>query len=186
MGKNVLVLNGSPRANGNTAALLDEFIRGAESSGNTVTRFDIQKMNIHPCLGCWGGGKDPASPCAQKDDMAKIYPVYEKADILVLASPIYFWGITGQLKCVFDRLFAVAECNPDYENPVKTCMLLVVAEGTSQENFEPVLHYYHSLVKWLNWKDAGTLYAGGNTAPGDIKGKPDQLEAARKMGTSIH
>ena len=57
--------------------------------------------------------------CVQKDDMSQIYPVYKTADIIVLASPMYYWGITGQLKCAFDRLFAIAELNPNYENPQK-------------------------------------------------------------------
>ena len=84
MSKRVIVLNGSPRAKGNTAELIRAFIEGAESAGHTVTCFDLQKMNIHPCLGCFGGGKDCNSPCVQKDDMDKIYPIYKDADLVVL------------------------------------------------------------------------------------------------------
>ena len=74
MGKHILLLNGSPRSKGNTAMLCDAFTAGAQSAGHTVTRFDLQKMEIHGCLGCMKGGKDKASPCVQKDDMNKIYP----------------------------------------------------------------------------------------------------------------
>ena len=92
MSKKILILNGSPRPRGNTKALIEAFERGA--AGHSVTRFDLQKMNIHGCLGCCGGGKDPASPCVQKDGMDKIYPAYQAADVVVLASPMYYWSWT--------------------------------------------------------------------------------------------
>ena len=98
MAKKIMILNGSPRFNGNTAALIASFTDGAKSAGHEVVCFDLQKMNIHPCLGCCGGGKDPESPCVQKDDMLKIYPAYKEADIVVLASPLYYWTISGQIK----------------------------------------------------------------------------------------
>lgn len=181
MSKKIVVLNGSPRKNGNTASLIDAFTKGAEASGNTVTAFFLDGMNIHACKGCYGGGKDPASPCVQKDDMDAIYPVYREADIVVLASPLYFWNISGQLKCAFDRLFAVAEGNPGYKNPVKDCVLLMAAEGNE---YEETLQYYTGLLKYLGWRDLGHVLAEGGLAAGDIAGKP-VLEEARKLGASI-
>lgn len=185
MSKKIIILNGSPRPNGNTAALIEQFVKGAEQSGSTITQFDLQKMNIHGCLGCCKGGKDPSSPCVQKDDMDKIYPAYKEADLVVLASPMYYWGISGQLKTAFDRLFAVAECDPHYANPVKDCVLLMAAEGDTEENFEPVRHFYLSLLHHLDWQDCGIVYAGGNMAAGDIQSKPEQLEQAFSLGASI-
>lgn len=185
MSKKIIILNGSPRSNGNTSALIEQFTKGAEQNGHQVIRFDLQKMNIHPCLGCCKGGKDPANPCVQKDDMLKIYPHYVEADLVVLASPMYYWSISGQLKTAFDRLFAVAECNPNYANPVKDCVLLMAAEGDSQENFEPVAHFYHALLNNLGWKDRGIVYAGGNMDAGSILQKPEQLKAAFNLGASL-
>ena len=72
MAKKIIILNGSPRKNGNTSALTAEFKRGAEEAGNTVTEFHLGSMKINGCLGCWHGGKDTDCPCVQKDDMAKI------------------------------------------------------------------------------------------------------------------
>lgn len=129
MAKKIVILNGSPRPRGNTAALIEAFTKGAEQAGNGVVRFDVCKMNIHPCLGCCGGGKNPESPCVQKDDMDAIYPHYKDADLVVLASPMYYWSLSGQLKCAFDRLFAVMELSPSYENPVKDCVLLMGRRG---------------------------------------------------------
>ena len=108
MGKNVLVLNGSPRTNGNTAALVDAFAEGAGQAGNDVVRFDVALMDIAPCRGCLGGGADAESPCVQKDDMDAVYAAYRAADVVVLASPMYCWSVTAQEKAVLDRLFYAA------------------------------------------------------------------------------
>ncbi|MDE5879329.1 MAG: flavodoxin family protein [Desulfovibrio sp.] len=184
MGKKILILNGSPRLKGNTAMLCDAFTRGAESSGHSVTRIDLQKLDIHGCLGCMKGGKDPASPCVQKDGMEKVYPAYVAADIVVLASPMYYWAFSGQLKTAFDRLFAVAECNADYANPRKDCALLMAAEGDTPDNWKPVLDYYKALLDFLKWKNLGHVLAGGLLDAGAIAGKP-VLEQARAFGAAL-
>lgn len=181
MNKKILILNGSPRTKGNTSALTAEFIKGAESIGHTVKEFFLGSMNINGCKGCFGGGKNPKSPCVQKDDMDKIYPFYKEADIVVLASPLYYWTISGQLKCAFDRLFAVAECDPDYRNPQKESILIMAAEGYG---FEESLYWYDRLEKHLGWKSIGKVLCGGVMDIGDIEGKPE-LNDAFKLGKSI-
>ncbi len=98
MNKKIIILNGSPRKKGNTAALTAAFKRGAEKAGNQVTEFFLGEMNINGCKGCFSGGKDCNSPCVQKDDMDVIYPVYRESDIVILASPLYYWTISRQLK----------------------------------------------------------------------------------------
>lgn len=182
MSKKIIVLNGSPRKNGNTSALIDRFTEGARSSGHTVSRFDIQQMNMHPCIGCLKGGKDPNSPCTQKDDMEKVYPVFKEADIIVLASPLYCWSFSAQLKAAIDRLFAVME---EYgRTPEKDCMMIIAAEGNDDENIAPMISYYETLAKFLNWTDIGQLVAGGVLEIGDISGHP-ALDEAYKIGAGI-
>jgi multimeric flavodoxin WrbA len=181
MNKKIIILNGSPRKNGNTSALIREFKRGAEESGNIVTTFFLEAMNIKGCKGCFGGGKNPHSPCVQKDDMEQIYPVYKEADIVVLASPLYYWNFSGQIRMAFDRLFAVAECDSNYRNPKKEAVLLMAAE---EHGFDEVVTYYKSLMKHLHWKDLGQVLAGGVMNVGDVEGKP-VLEEARKLGSMI-
>lgn len=182
MSKKIIVLNGSPRKKGNTSALVKAFTEGAGSTGNSVTEFFLDDMNIHGCKGCFGGGKNPDSPCAQKDDMDKIYPVYKEADIVVLATPLYYWTMSGQLKCAFDRLFAVAECDPNYRNPKKECALLMAAEGNG---FEETLYWYDRLEKHIGWKSIGKVLCGDVTAVGDIEGKKG-LKEAYELGRSIN
>lgn len=184
MAKKIIVLNGSPRTKGNTKALVQQLEKGALEAGHEVVCFDVAAMNIKGCLGCCKGGKDEHSPCVQKDDMEKIYSKYIEADVVVLASPMYYWGVSGQLKCTFDRLFAVAELDVNYANPKKDCVLLMAAEGSSDANFAPVKNYYEELLKHLSWKECGIVYAGGNMEIGDIEGKP-QLKQAYNLGLSI-
>lgn len=184
MNKKVLILNGSPRLKGNTKQMIDEFKRGAEDSGNEVTVFNLKQMNIHACLGCCKGGKNPDSPCAQKDDMDQIYPVYEQADVLVLASPMYYWSFTAILKAAFDRLFAVAEKDENYRNPYKETVLLMASEGDTEDNFKPVADYYHALLHHLGWKSLGEINAGGVFNVGDIDGHP-KLPDCYNLGKSL-
>ena len=181
MAKKIVVLNGSPRRKGNTSALVDAFSNGAKETGCEVIEFFLGTMDIRGCKGCMGGGKDEASPCIQKDDMEKIYPAYRDADVVVLASPLYYWTISGQLKCAFDRLFAVAECNPDYRNPKKESVLLMAAEGNG---FEESVFWYDRLTDHLGWSDRGKVLCGGVMDAGDIGGR-DELEEARALGRSI-
>lgn len=88
------------------------------------------------------------------------------------------------MKAAFDRLFAVAEKDGDYRNQKKECIMLMAAEGDTRGNFEPVEHYYHALLKHLELKNAGEVYAGGVMKIGDIKGHP-ALDEARQLGLSI-
>lgn len=113
--------------------------------------------------------------------MEKIYPVYKEADIVVLASPLYYWTISGQLKCAFDRLFAVAECDPDYRNPKKESVLIMAAEG---HGFEESKYWYDRLEKHIGWKSLGKVLCGGVMDIGDIEGKPE-LNTAFELGKSI-
>ena len=181
MAKNILILNGSPRKNGNTSALTAAFAKGAQEAGHTVTEFHLAQMHIRGCLGCWGGGKDEAHPCVQRDDMEQIYPVYRAADVVVLASPLYYWFISGFLKTAFDRLFAVAECDPNYRNPKKDSVLIMAAEGAGFEESE---HWYDRLEQHMGWHSLGKILCGWVTQPGDIAGKAE-LQQAYDFGRQI-
>lgn len=181
MSKKIIILNGSPRKNGNTSALTAAFAKGATEAGNQVTEFHLAAMRINGCIGCWQGGKDTAHPCSQRDDMEQIYPFYRDADVVVLASPLYYWFISGFLKNAFDRLFAVAECDPNYRNPQKQSVLIMAAEGAGFEESE---HWYDHLKKHIGWQSLGKVLCGYVTQPGDIEGKKE-LTDAYELGKSI-
>lgn len=104
MGKKVLILSGSPRKGGNSDILCDAFFSGAQSSGNEVEKIRISEKSISCCRGCYICKKDGI--CTIKDDMADILQKIISADVIVLASPVYFYSINAQLKAVIDRTVA--------------------------------------------------------------------------------
>ena len=105
MGKKILILAGSPRKNGNSAALCRAFARGAEESGHQVETVFLRDRKIGYCLACYhcqkGGGV-----CAIKDDMAGILDSMNDADVIVMASPVYFYSVDAQMKALIDRTVA--------------------------------------------------------------------------------
>ena len=115
MRKKIVILNGSPRKQGNTSALVKAFTEGAESAGHTVTEFFLDGMSIHGCKGCFGGHSARECPCVQQDDMNQIYPAVKDCHVIVLATPLYYWNMSGQIRTAVDRLFALEEGD---SNPV--------------------------------------------------------------------
>lgn len=180
--KKIVILNGSPRRNGNTSALVKAFTQGAESAGNTVTEFFLDSMEIHGCRGCFGGHSSQECPCVQKDDMSQIYPAVKESDVVVLATPLYYWNMSGQIRTAIDRLFALEEGDGNlFRGHERASALLMAAEGNG---FDDVLLYYNHLVEHLRWKNLGHVLAGGNGDIGDIEGKPE-IQKACDLGKSI-
>ena len=140
-------------------------------------------MSIHGCKGCFGGHSSKECPCVQHDDMDRIYPAIKEADVVVFASPLYYWTLSGQLRTAIDRLFALEEGDGNLlRGNGRASALLMAAEG---HGFDDVVQYYDHLLEHLNWKNLGHVLAGGNMKPGDIAGK-DELQKANDLGRSIH
>lgn len=183
MCKKIVILNGSPRKTGNTSTLVKAFIDGAESAGNTVTEFFLDSMEIHGCKGCFGGHSSKEYPCVQKDDMDKIYPAIRTCDVVVLASPLYYWTMSGQIRTALDRLFALEEGDGNLlRGNGKSSVLLMAAEG---HGFDDAVLYYDHLMEHLQWKNLGHVLAGGNVDIGDIIGK-NEIQQAFELGKSIY
>ena len=182
MAKKVVILNGSPRKNGNTAALVKAFTQGAESAGHTVTEFFLGGMDIHGCKGCFGGHSSRECPCVQQDDMNKIYPAVKDSDVVVLASPLYYWTMSGQLRTALDRLFALEEGDGNLlRGNGRGSALPAAAAG---HGFEDAVLYFDHLMGHLRWKNLGKVLCGGVMDVGDIQGRKE-LDEARALGRSI-
>ena len=190
--KKILVIVGSGRKDGNTDKLSDAFIAGALKSGHQVTKIHLGEKTISGCIGCnacrWG------KACILEDDMDEIYPHYDECDMIVLASPPYFWTITARTKAFLERLYATAEedDNPPkgrYEKyAVKECVLLMTAADDNFWTFGQALSYYHfTCVNYLGWTDRGTVLAGGcGGSPGRRHIEDTgHLEAAYAFGRSL-
>jgi multimeric flavodoxin WrbA len=116
---------GSPRKKGNTAMLLDSVIKGMESAGSTGGEYIyLNEKNIRPCQGCNSCKKEGAAGCVQKDDMQGIYPLIAKSDLIILATPIYWWSVTAQMKLLIDRIYGM-----DFTCGRKKVALLMTYEG---------------------------------------------------------
>ena len=103
----ILVLNGSPRPNGNTSAMIEAFVDGTQQSGHKVSIVNVCQKKIAGCLACEYCHTKGNGVCIQKDDMQEVYPLLEKAEMIVLASPIYYFSFTGQLQCAINRIYAL-------------------------------------------------------------------------------
>lgn len=179
--KRIIVLNGSPRKNGNTSALIEQFCAGAEKAGNKCEVFHLDSMNINGCKGCFGCDKNRDYPCVQKDDMEKIYSSYREADVVVFASPLYYWHLSGQLMTALNRMLAVMRTDKDYNIDKKESVLLMAAEGY---DFKLSIDYYNSLMKYIGWENKGIVCAGGVKNLKDIMNNK-KLDEAYKLGMSL-
>ena len=159
MSKKIIILNGAARKNGGTAKLIHAFTEGARSAGHSVQEFYLDGMNIHSCKGCLHAGRDPHSPCSQKDDMEQIYSAFTDCDVVVFASPVYFWTITGPLKTAADRLYAELECL-GYGRFPRESVLLMTAGGS---DYSQAVTWYRTYERNLGWKNRGEVLGSGKT-----------------------
>ena len=154
--KIILILNGAGKKNGNTAALIKAFREGAEAAGNTVTEFYLQSMNIKGCMDCQGCSRKPAGdprPCVQKDDMQQIYDAYLACDIVVFATPVYWFTISGQLKTAVDRLYAIQR-NHGFDAAKKETVFLMTSGAPAEMNPQTIA-WYQTFEKGMGWKSCG-------------------------------
>ena len=140
----IIVLNGSPRPSGNTKAMISAFTEGAERAGHEVTAFDVCRMSIKGCLACEYCHTKAFRQCVQKDDMQKIYPILDEAEMIVLASPIYYHGLSGQLQCAINRIYAQG-----YPKKLKKAMLLL-SSGDHGVYDGAIFTYRNSFLEYLH------------------------------------
>ena len=191
--KNILVIQGGGRVNGNTSQLVDAFIRGAKEAGNSVEKISLNKTEVKGCIGC--NACRYGKPCVQKDGFNELVPKIKSADLLVFASPLLFWTLSSKIKAFIERFYCIAEedANPPlgrYEKyPIKDAALLM----TSADNFfwtyeQSVSYYKFAIINYIGFNDKGMLLAGGC---GDTNGKPqidktNQLKEAYNFGKNIY
>lgn len=161
---NIVVIIGSPHRNGTSALLSDEFIRGAKEAGHRIYRFDAAFEEVHPCQGCDRCGMG-SRPCIWKDGMTKLNPELLNADGVVLATPPYYFGFSAQIKTVIDRFYA----NSYAFTGRKKSALLATAWDANSWTMEALTAHYHTLTKYMHWKDAGMVLAVGCGTRSDIE-----------------
>jgi multimeric flavodoxin WrbA len=178
MGKNIVILSGSPRKGATTDRLVKVFIRGAESAGNAVSCFRVADMKIGGCRGC-GHCFEERGVCIQKDDMSKVLDALRKAEVLVLASPVYYFGVTAQLKLAIDRTYALLREGM----PVKQAVLLMTC-GADADAAASAISMFRKISALQKWEEAGIIIAPHLHLPDEIDGR-DELAQAMRLGQQI-
>ena len=172
MTKKVLILSASFRKHGNSDTLCDEFMRGAQEAGHDVEKIYVNDKNINYCRGC--GVCNTTHICVQKDDMAEILDKMVKADVIVMATPVYFYSMNGQMKTLIDRTV------PRYtEISHKDFYFIVAAADNSHANMEKTLEGFRGFTEDCldGAREKGIIYGTGAWNVGDIKGLPVMKEA---------
>lgn len=184
MGKSVLIVKGSPRINGNSAALAGQIYAGAKGAGAEVETVNIAEMDIRPCDACdvcaenYGG-------CIVEDDMQALYPKLIEADVIVLAFPIYWFTINAQMKLFIDRWYALI--SPEgYLLRDKQLALAFVYGDTDLYTSGGInaIHTFESLSRYIGIEIAGMVY-GTADKEGDVEKRPELMSAAFNLGEKI-
>lgn len=156
----IVILEGSPNKKGSSNLLAENFIRGAEKAGHSVQIIDVAHANVHPCIGCIHCGYE--GPCVQKDDVDGIRAKILGADMLVFVTPLYYYGMSAQLKTLIDRFCAF---NSSIQRKRMKSALLTVAWNSDNWTFDALEAHYKTLVRYLNLKDVGMVLGTGCGTP---------------------
>lgn len=175
----IVVLIGSNRRNGNTELLAKAFAEGA-SKNNIVELVSAADYTVNPCIGCNTCFLREGNKCFQNDDMPKIYEKLRNADMVVIASPVYFYGISAQLKSIIDRLHTPMR----NEFNIKKLALILVGAATLSELFDSIKLQYQLVLDFFKLENAGMVLVNGAKDKGDVK-KYDALKQAYDLGLSI-
>lgn len=177
--KKVLIISSSPRRRGNSDTLCDEFKKGAEESGNTVEKLFLADKKIGYCKGC-ETCSSLGKPCPQKDDAAEIIEKMILSDVIVLATPAYFYTMSAQLKTLIDR------CCGDYEKiSGKQFYFIITAADTDEKNVEMVVSSLNAFLYCLDGAELKGIVMGlGVWHAGEIKGS-DALKKAYLAGKNL-
>ena len=178
--KKILVLTASPKKNGNTDKMADAFIAGAREAGHEVHKFETSFKHIGGCTACnlcWSKG----NACIHEDDFRELEPLLESCEMLVIASPLYWFCLPQQIKGAIDRLYAYGGTGGLRPLAIKESCFFICGELAEKEEYQPVLEIYRLMTKYLNWKDRGVIQTGGLDKKGAIEAS-GVLEQAREMG----
>ncbi len=175
----IVVLEGSPHKKGSSNLLAEQFIKGAKEAGHSVTVLDLAHMDVHPCMGCEHCGMD--GDCAWKDDVPQIREALLAADMVAFVTPVYYFGMSAQLKMVIDRFYS-------YTMRLSARGLkavLITAAWDSDEDVMPCLTaHYRKLCRYMHFQDCGMVLGTGCGTPAMTQ-KSRHMEEAYRLGRSV-
>ena len=157
---NILILQGSPNIDGSTAMLCKEFARGATEAGHSVSLINVDQVDFAPCTGCVSCGY--GGPCVLHDGFDGIRAQILASDMLVFATPLYYYGMTAQLKACIDRF---CSANPSITGKHFDSALIAVAWNADGWTFDALEAHYATLVRYLSMHDRGRILGRGCGTP---------------------
>lgn len=179
MAKNVLIISSSPRIGGNSDILCDELAKGATDAAHNVTKFNLQKLDIKPCIGCEHCHTKSGGICVHKDDMEQIFEVMAKSDVLVMASPVYFYDVCAQLKVFIDRTYSKFYTQMGVFHFKEAAFIGTCEAGPSLFNI-PVALYKNYISSFGPVENRGEVLASGIHVKGDVPS--EKRQEAYKLG----
>ena len=168
----ITILNGSPRAV-NTAAMVKAFAEAAEAAGHEVEVLHVGRMKIAGCLGCEYCHTKGDGKCIQQDDMAKVMPAYLESDMIVYASPVYYFGMSAQIMAAMQRVYCIGK-------PAKATKAALLLSSGSPNVYDGCIGTYKLMIGYIGLKDMGII-----TAPYGAKGVEEKLPEIRRLAASL-
>lgn len=174
----ILILNGSPRRGGNTEIISQTFAETAKANGHDVSLVNAYDVRVAPCMACNYCLDTEKGVCVQKDGMEVIRPLFDAAEVVVFASPIYFFTLSAQMKCIIDRFYAPNKIGISRKRSI------LLLDSHSPNVFEGAIATFHSMNRYLKWESAGIVTLDGMTSKGCVADDP-RLEEVRKLAAAL-
>ncbi len=192
MAKKIMVLSGSPRKNGNTNTVLGWFTEGAKEAGAELELVDITKLKSahHGCIGCMGCQKSDKYECAVNDEVKPVLARIPSADVVVFATPTYFFGPTAQLKTLLDRMYSLIKFNPaagKYDHNLGHLKLAVIATagGGIQPGLQLIEDTFKTMAGFTGMGFSSLLVPNASMYSDTVKQDRELQERAKAFGRTL-
>ncbi len=184
MGKNILVMTGSPRRHGNSDLLADAFIRGAKEAGHHAEKYEAAFAKISGCRACdtcWSKGV----PCSFNDDFnGKFISLLQQADVIAISAPVYFYAFPSSIQATMEKVYSLLGENSPIKVKISEAVLLMCAGENEPEVFNGAVATYQQLCRGMRWNDSGMVLASGILEKGTIV-KTHYLKQAEELGRRL-
>ncbi len=174
----VLVIKGSPHLNETSSTLVNQFIKGTKEKGHQVEEIYLIKTSLHPCLGCDRCAL--TNSCIQNDDGNEILNKILNCDCLVLTTPVYYFGVSAQLKTLIDRFYSK---NSEINHRHLKVIYMAAAYDSSDKVMEAISAHFDILTSYLNMEEVGRILAKGAASPANLK--KEYLLEAYELGKNL-
>ena len=186
----IVCLLGSPRPKGNSVMIADRFCRTAEAGGAEIQTFALNKLKYRGCQACMTC-KTKLDRCVLKDDLTQVLDAIRDADILVMASPIYYGEVSSQMKAFIDRTFSylvpdfATNPQPSRLTPGKKLVMILAQGDPGEELYADVFPRYTSFFKWYGFEESHLIRACGVLGPGEVARREDVMNQAEELARKL-